>query len=464
MQCHLSQLSHAVWKIFRTFADRMEKIRFNVVGLYHWDVRDHWKKYAEGAVGKVLTMQPQPENVKDPYAVRVREGSLHIGYVAVPDLDVVYQALKGFGRQRLKGVVVASNAEPPVLTVECDVEKVDWNYEPFDDSPYQGWHYDGLPLMPRKMEQLGDLTADLIDELEVTPQGTQTVTSLTESLLREHLYDMSREMTRARYRVERLLAASETPFLQQQAALLQQQKGMLMTHDNRDHVARYLFIELPRQLRKQGLEDSHYTYDNRLDELKSQLVAFPYQLYDKFLADPVDFLREVYYKHVPRKYLFQLLSGIILMILKGRVKIQRWGREGDTKPIEQIERLVPKMTPSEREQAMIASIKELLEKKDANNHPIIGYKNQWAGLLSILSFDYHVEHTDLQDLCQKMHSWGFGPDSGYACYCDYDNVSKCSEYATYAFNEWRGSGTAHQRQVRAATELRAILRPKIGFH
>ena len=127
MQCHLSQLSHAVWKIFRTFADRMEKIRFNVVGLYHWDVRDHWKKYAEGAVGKVLTMQPQPENVKDPYAVRVREGSLHIGYVAVPDLDVVYQALKGFGRQRLKGVVVASNAEPPVLTVECDVEKVDWN-------------------------------------------------------------------------------------------------------------------------------------------------------------------------------------------------------------------------------------------------------------------------------------------------------------------------------------------------
>lgn len=63
----------------------MEKIRFNVVGLYHWDVRDRWKEYAEGAVGKQLTMQPQPENVKDPYAVRVREGRLHIGYVAVPD-------------------------------------------------------------------------------------------------------------------------------------------------------------------------------------------------------------------------------------------------------------------------------------------------------------------------------------------------------------------------------------------
>ena len=224
----------------------MEKIRFNVVGLYHWDVRDRWKEYAEGAVGKQLTMQPQPENVKDPYAVRVREGRLHIGYVAVPDLDVVYQALKGCNKERLRGVVVASNPEPPVLTVECEVEKVDWNYDPFDDSVYQGWHYDGLPLMPRKLEQLGDLTADLIDELEKYAQGEQEVISMVESLLAEHLYDMSREMTRARYRIERLLAKSGDDELQGLARQLQQQKGMLMTHDNRDEVARYLFLDMMR--------------------------------------------------------------------------------------------------------------------------------------------------------------------------------------------------------------------------
>jgi hypothetical protein len=62
----------------------MEKIRFDVVGLYHWDVRDRWKEYAAEAVGRQLVLQPQPENVKDPYAVRAREGSLHVGYVAVP--------------------------------------------------------------------------------------------------------------------------------------------------------------------------------------------------------------------------------------------------------------------------------------------------------------------------------------------------------------------------------------------
>jgi hypothetical protein len=335
----------------------MEKIRFDVVGLYHWDVRHCWKEYATEAVGKQLTLQPQPENMKDPYAVRAREGGLHVGYVAVSDLDVIYQALKGSSKQRLRGVVVESNPEPPVLTVECEVARVDWDYEPFDDSIYAGWHYDGLPLMPPKLEQLSDLTDDIIDELEssqssnLSPDGDVSANlrpdsdvgpnlgSHLEALLDSNLYDVSREMTRARYRIECLLSAREEPEMQAFATKLRQQKGMLMRHENRDRVARYLFIDLPRQLYRDGLENSHYTYDNRLQELKSQLTSFPYQLYDKFLCDPVDFLREVYYKHVPRKYLFPLLSGIVLMILKGQVRIERWGREGDTEPIEAIKGL-----------------------------------------------------------------------------------------------------------------------------
>ena len=316
----------------------MEKIRFDVVGLYHWDVRDRWKEYAAEAVGKQLTMQPQPENVKYPYAVRVREGRMHIGYVAVTDLDVIYQALRGSGKNRLRGVVVESNSDPAVLTVECEVERVDWDYEPFDDSVYQDWHYDGLALMPKKLEQLQDLTDDIIDGLE-QKSASDDLRPLVETLLESSLYDMSREMTRARYRIERLLSARKEPELKVFADNMRQHKGWLMCHDDRDRVARYLFVELPSQLQQKGLEHSHYTYDNRLSELKSQLTSFPYQLYDKFQCDPVDFLREVYYHHVPRRYLFQLLSGIVLMILKGQVNIQRWGREGDTTPIEEIKAL-----------------------------------------------------------------------------------------------------------------------------
>jgi len=59
MHCLLSQLSHkdlALCSHLRIFAFAMEKIRFDVVGLYHWDVRSHWKEYATKAVGKLLTM------------------------------------------------------------------------------------------------------------------------------------------------------------------------------------------------------------------------------------------------------------------------------------------------------------------------------------------------------------------------------------------------------------------------
>ena len=457
---------------FRTFAPRMEKIRFDVVGLYHWDVRDHWKEYAAEAVGKTLTLQPQPENVKDPYAVRAREGAVHVGYVAVTDLDVVYQALKGCGKERLKGVVVRSNTEPPVLTVECEVERVDWDYEPFDDSVYAGWHYDGLSLMPRKMEQLQDLVDDIIDDLDPNMDSHRSdstgenLRSLVETLLDTHLYDMSREMTRARYRVERLLSDRETSFLSEQLDQLRLQKGMLMCHEYRDRVARYLFLELPRELRRKGLEDSHYTYDNRLDELKSQLSSFPYQLYDKFLCDPVDFLREVYYHHVPRKYLFQLLSGIILMILKGQVQIQRWGREGDMEPLDLIAffRETTQIKATDREQAIKEVIISLLNKEDARGNRIISQKNQWAAMMSVLVFEYSVTNCDMKAFCRKMDEWGFGADSGLEVYCDYDSIAKCSEYALNHFREWRGEGTKHKRMVSAAVELRGILRSVIGFH
>ena len=452
----------------------MEKIRFDVVGLYHWDVRDRWKEYAAEAVGRELVLQPQPENVKDPYAVRAREGSLHVGYVAVTDLDAVYQALKGSGRQRLKGVVVKSNPEPPVLTVEAEVEAIDWTFEPFDDSVYANWHYDGLPLMPKKLEQLKDLTDDLIEALEGNLTKGQTLCEMTERLLETNLYDVSREMTRARYRIERLLSAQEEPALRALADRLRHQKGMLMNHDSRNQVARYLFVELPQELLRKGFLKSHYTYDNRLDELERQLVSFPYQLYDKFLNDPVDFLREVYYHHVPRKFLFPLLSGIVLMILKGRVKIERWGREGDTEPIRQIENLLKPKSPTDgetsnetdpetdREAKMKQGLKTLLEKTDARGNLIINQKNLWAAIMCVLVFEYHLTDIDMKAFCRKMDEWGFGKTSGYTNYCDYASIAKDSDYATRGFPGWRGNGTKHQRMVAAVIELREILRPVIG--
>ena len=440
----------------------MEKIRIDVVGLAHMDVRDCWREYTKDAVGKSLTLQPEPENIKDPYAVRVREGSRNIGHVAVTDLDVVYQALHGSKLQRLRGVVVKSNHEPPVLTVECEVETIAWVYDPFDSEVYGDWKYDGLPLMPRKLEKMQDLTSDLIDFLE-SGESEKTILKFGEQFLEMNPYDLSREMTRARYRIERLLAARKEPELKILAEKLSQEKGLIMRHENREKVAKYLFIDIPKRLHEQGLEDSHYTYNNRLKELEQQLQAFPYHLYDKFLCDPVDFLREVYYNHVPRKYLFPLLSGIVLMILKGMVEIQRWGRDGDMLPISEIKKFRKiDLSNDEKTEIAKASIKELLEKKDATGKPVISQKNQWAAIMSVIVQEYHLlTDCDMLNFCKKMDEWGFGEDSSYSFPCSYVSLSKCTDYANFRASEWETSGTQHKRMKKAATELRGILKEKL---
>ena len=70
---------------------------------------------------------------------------------------------------------------------------------------------------------------------------------------------------------------------------------------------------------------------------------------------------------------------------------------------------------------------------------------------------------DMTAFCKKMNDWGFGADSHYEFFCDYDNIIKDSDYALFAFSNWNGSGAKHQRMQKAATELRGILRDKIGY-
>lgn len=189
----------------------------------------------------------------------------------------------------------------------------------------------------------------------------------------------------------------------------------------------------------------------------------------------MDFLREVYYHHVPRKFLFPPLSGIVLMILKGRVKIERWGREGDTKPISQIENFLKPKSPADdetdgetdaetvRETKMKQGLKMLMEKTDAHGNLIINQKNLWAAIMCVLVFEYHVSDIDMKAFCRKIDEWGFGKESGYKNYCDYDSIAKDSDYATRGFPNWRGEGTKRKRMEKAVIELREILRPVIGY-
>ena len=240
---------------FITFVPRMKKIRIDVVGLSHNDVRHRWEEYISKSLGRRLTLQPQPDNIVDSYAVRAREGLDNIGYVAVTDLDVVYQALKGSGRERLQSKVVEFVVEPPVITVEVEVDDIDSNYDPYDDSAYADWHYDGMSLLPRKLEQMNDLTLDLEDALDSDAPKDEII-ELAQTLLNEHLYDASREMTRKRYWLEQQLSQRSEPELQN---IARQLRELILPQGD--------FTNFGNLANNISVEDIKDTFDTKLSEI-----------------------------------------------------------------------------------------------------------------------------------------------------------------------------------------------------
>ena len=140
--------------------------------------------------------------------------------------------------------------------------------------------------------------------------------------------DYSREMTQARNRILHKLEQIDDDELQRLRAVLLTEMGFITSSAYRERAAYSFFVEAPNAIKKK--QTGTYDYKDQLDAIEQQLHAFPHNLYPTFKADPVDFLRQVFYKRVPRKKMLQLLSGIVLMIMNGRVDdVKQWGKRGD---------------------------------------------------------------------------------------------------------------------------------------
>ena len=140
--------------------------------------------------------------------------------------------------------------------------------------------------------------------------------------------DYSREMTQARSRILHKLEQIDDEELQRLRAVLLTEMGFITSSAYRERAAYSFFVEAPNAIKKK--QTGTYDYKDQLDAIEQQLHAFPHNLYPTFKADPVDFLRQVFYKRVPRKKMLQLLSGIVLMIMNGRVDdVKQWGKHGD---------------------------------------------------------------------------------------------------------------------------------------
>ena len=369
----------------------MKKLKFHIVGLTHNDVKGREVEYAREAEGRTICLVPDDANPFDMLAVKAYDKQLFIGYVSAlegEDVRALIIARKG---RNLRTRCLGSNSKEGAdeksglqLIVEARVDVSEQEIEQarreiYDDGIYDGWHYTG-PILPiDKLTRFSDCTMmlegvinDIIQiqeqlsrdsdsshdsdssrdsdsfrdsdsaEADKNPLDADYKAEL-EAELRDNLEearerlssfmeiqrsDYSREMTQTRNRILNNLDLIDDEEIHRMGEQLYTEMGFITSSAYRERAAQSFFVEAPTAIKKK--QTGAYDYKDQLDAIEKQLYAFPYSLYPTFKADPVDFLRQVFYKRVPRKMMLQLLSGIVLMIMNGRVSdVKQWGKHGN---------------------------------------------------------------------------------------------------------------------------------------
>ena len=363
----------------------MKKLKFHIVGLTHNDVKGREVEYAKEAEGRTICLVPDDANPFDMLAVKAYDKQLFIGYVSAlegEDVRALIIARKG---RNLRTRCLGSNSKEGAdeksglqLVVEARVDVSEQEIEQarreiYDDGIYDGWHYSG-PILPiDKLTRFSDCTMmlegvinDIISiqeqlsrdsdssrdsdffrdsdsaEADKNPLDADSRSAL-EAELRDNLEearerlssfmeiqrsDYSREMTQTRNRILNNLDLIDDEEIHRMGEQLYTEMGFITSSAYRERAAQSFFVDAPIALKQK--QTGAYDYKDQLDAIEKQLYAFPYSLYPTFKADPVDFLRQVFYKRVPRKMMLQLLSGIVLMIMNGRVSdVKQWGKHGN---------------------------------------------------------------------------------------------------------------------------------------
>ena len=351
----------------------MKKLKFHIVGLTHNDVKGREVEYAKEAEGRTICLVPDDANPFDMLAVKAYDKQLFIGYVSAlegEDVRALIIARKG---RNLRTRCLGSNSKEGAdeksglqLIVEARVDVSEQEIEQarreiYDDGIYDDWHYSG-PILPiDKLTRFSDCTMmlegvinDIISiqeqlsrdsdssEADKNPLDADSWAAL-EAELRDNLEearerlssfmeiqrsDYSREMTQTRNRILNNLDLIDDEEIHRMGEQLYTEMGFITSSAYRERAAQSFFVEAPIAIKKK--QTGAYDYTDQLDEIECQLKAFPFSLYQTFKADPVDFLRQVFYKRVPRKKMLQLLSGIVLMIMNGRVSdVKQWGKHGN---------------------------------------------------------------------------------------------------------------------------------------
>ena len=488
----------------------MKKLKFHIVGLTHNDVKGREVEYAREAEGRTICLVPDDANPFDMLAVKAYDKQLFIGYVSAlegEDVRALIIARKGRNlRTRCLGSNSKEGADEKsglqlIVEVRIDVSEQEIEQahrEIYDDRIYDDWHYSG-PILPiDKLTRFSDCTMmlegvinDIISIQEQLSQDSDSSRdsdsfrdsdssrdsdsadadknpldadsrSALEAELRDNLEearerlssfmeiqrsDYSREMTQTRNRILNNLDLIDDEEIHRMGEQLYTEMGFITSSAYRERAAQSFFVEAPIAIKKK--QTGAYDYKDQLDAIEKQLYAFPYSLYPTFKADPVDFLRQVFYKRVPRKMMLQLLSGIVLMIMNGRVNdVKQWGKHGDAASLEAMKAMkavgakpsneVKKEKFMELVDLVIPKIAvykkkgcpEVLVKRQSDWFPVFRLLNGW-GLFNMgtpTAFCKHLAH-----LYEKLPP----ENTGRAPLCKWKDLAQVkSDPFEYAALEW----------------------------
>ena len=396
----------------------MKKLKFHIVGLTHSDVKGREVEYAKEAVGRTICLVPDDANPFDMLAVKAYDKQLFIGYVSAlegEDVRALIIARKGRNlRTRCLGCNSKEGADEKsglqlVVEARVDVSELEIEQarrEIYDDGIYDDWHYSG-PILPiDKLTRFSDCTmmlegvindiisiqeqlsldadsraepdadsraepdadsraepnadfraeleAELCDNLEEAKERLCSFMEIQRS-------DYSREMTQTRNRILNNLDLIDDEEIHRMGEELYTEMGFITSSGYRERAAHSFFVEAPIAMKKK--QTGTYDYKDQLDAIEQQLHAFPYSLYPTFKADPVDFLRQVFYKRVPRKKMLQLLSGIVLMIMNGRVDdVKQWGKHGNEESLLAMKTVGKKPAIGEHKKELMELVKKAVLK------------------------------------------------------------------------------------------------------
>lgn len=440
----------------------MKNLTFHIVGLTHNDVKGHEVEYAKEAEGRTICLVPDDANTFDMLAVKAYDKQQLIGYVSALEGEDVRALIIARKERNLRTRCIGCNSKNEgdkaglqlmvrVLSDVSNEEMEQARREIYDDKIYDDWQYSGPVLPIEQLTRFSDCTMMLegvinsiirlrntlsegasnksssVSDKTSSEAENSSLDKETEAMLREELSDClsearerlssfleiqrsdySREMTQARNRILHKLEQIDDEELQRLRAVLLTEMGFITSSAYRERAAYSFFVEAPNAIKKK--QTGTYDYKDQLDAIEQQLHAFPHNLYPTFKADPVDFLRQVFYKRVPRKKMLQLLSGIVLMIMNGRVNdVKQWGKHGDEESLKAMKAVGAKPSNEVKKEKFMKLVDlvipkiavykkngcpELLVKKQSDWFPVFRLLNGW-GLFDMgapTAFCKHLAH------------------------------------------------------------------------